>query len=72
MLGRAGIIYKDEAGKYFIDSETLIRPPYDIVIFADSVKYYKSDKILPSETKMIIAKKIKDELEAMSMLVELK
>jgi hypothetical protein len=41
ILGRSGIKYKDKENKYFIDSEMLVGPEFDLVIFSESVRYYK-------------------------------
>jgi hypothetical protein len=45
ILGRSGIKYKDKEKKYFIDSEMLVNPEFDLVIFSGSVRYYKDTSL---------------------------
>jgi hypothetical protein len=73
MLGRAGLVYKTKDNKYFVDSEVLVGPPYDVVIFADGVRYYgeeKKQEILSNEERQSIIKAVKAELESMGMSVQ--
>ena len=51
ILGRSGIKYRDKSNKYFIDSEMLVSPEFDIVIFSDSVRYYSNTSLLNPLTK---------------------
>jgi hypothetical protein len=52
ILGRAGLIYSDKKEKYFIDSEMLIGPQFDIVIYSGSVRpYNKGENTMLSESK---------------------
>lgn len=44
ILGRAGILYKDNNNKYLVDSEMLFGDYYDIVIYKDNIKFYNSIK----------------------------
>jgi hypothetical protein len=38
--GRTGVLYQDETGKYFIDSELLVGPDFDLVIYADRIRFF--------------------------------
>jgi len=51
ILGRSGIKYKNKSQKYFIDSEMLVSPEFDIVIFSDSVRYYNDTSLIHPLTK---------------------
>ncbi len=52
VLGRSGILYEEDNQKYYIDSEMLVGPEYNLVIYADNVKPYdKKDKRLISFDK---------------------
>jgi hypothetical protein len=73
MLGRAGIIYRDESDTYFLDSEHLVGSP-DVVVFMDNIRIAderKKDVIISYEKKKTIAQQVKAELEAMEMSVQL-
>lgn len=56
ILGRAGVLYKDNNIKYLVDSELLFGEDYDIVIYKDNIKYYNS--INDNE----ISEELKDEI----------
>jgi hypothetical protein len=74
MLGRTGVVYKADGVKYFINSEVLIAPPYDIVLYVDGIRYYdanQKDLPLSFTEKQRIAIEVKEELEYMGMRVEL-
>lgn len=67
ILGRAGMIYEDKGTKYFVDSEMLVGPEYDIVIYTGSIRPNKEENgVILSQTKKdeiisIIAKLLKSE-----------
>jgi hypothetical protein len=46
ILGRSGIKYRDKSNKYYIDSEMLVGPEFDLVIFSDSVRFYNDTSLL--------------------------
>ncbi len=74
MLGRAGIIYNDGTTKYFIDSESLLAPPYDVVIYVKRIRYFDNNarlKVLTNTEKLEIANKVKSELDDMGMTTDL-
>lgn len=70
LLERAGLLYYEGGNTYAVDSEMLFAPPYDIVIWTDSVSYHKSDKPISDRVKLEIINKIKSELERRGMSVE--
>lgn len=62
LLGRAGMIYKDQEMEYLIDSEMLSGGQFDWVIYSDMISHYdKGKKGLVDEQKKkeILAKVIK-------------
>lgn len=63
ILGRGGIKYTDKEKKYFIDSEMLVGPEFDLVIFSDSVRYYNdtslTNPVSDSEKKEIVKMVVK-------------
>ena len=74
MLGRAGIMYNDIKQQYYLNSECLVGPPYDVVIFVNDIYYYKNGQKLNSVSKKEseeIANQVKKELELRGMNVEL-
>ncbi len=61
--GRAGLIYKDDGLRYFIDSEMLVSDDYNIVVYPGSVYLLKGSqkiKVTGSEEKDILERAIKE------------
>ena len=73
MQGRSGIIYI-KSPKYYIDSEVLHPPPFDVVIWKDSLCRFEGENKYPVhsvEEKKLIVEEIMRELEDMNLKVEL-
>jgi len=51
ILGKAGVLYVDKDGEYFVDSEVLISPPFDLVIFSEGIEYYNMPSITITDEK---------------------
>jgi hypothetical protein len=61
ILGRAGIKYIDRDKRYFVDSEMLVGNEFDLVIYSDSVRYYKDiskSHPIPEDQKKEIVKMV--------------
>lgn len=51
ILGRAGILYEDKSGQYYINSEMLVGPEFDLVIYSDDVSVHNNNSDLVTEKK---------------------
>jgi hypothetical protein len=51
ILGKAGVLYRDKDGEFFIDSEILVSPPFDLVIFSDGIGYSNNPNGFITEEK---------------------
>jgi len=61
ILGRAGLKFTDKDQKYFVDSEMLVEGEFDLVIYSDSVRYYKDiskNYPIPEDQKKEIVKMV--------------
>lgn len=72
ILGRAGVLYKDNNIKYLVDSELLFGGEYQIVIFKHNIKYYDSSKEgeISEELKDDIVKNVCKLLQSSNFNVE--
>ena len=72
-LGRAGLTCFYDNKTFFIDSEMLVGPPYDIVIYSDGI-YLKKDKeklTVDDATRAAVMSFLKSELEKRQIKAEI-
>lgn len=60
ITGRAGLIYQENGKAIEIDSEMLVGPEYDIVIYAKSIKEWNDGKSVSGDEKNRILQNLKD------------
>ena len=46
-MGRAGILFKNGIDEYFIDSELLVGPKYDLVIYSKNIRFWDESNKTP-------------------------
>lgn len=66
LTGRAGLIYEEEGKIMHVDSEMLVGPSFDIVIYESSIQFWDPPfefETLNDEEKKRILKNIKSKLE---------
>jgi hypothetical protein len=73
VTGRAGLIYSEAGKSMRIDSEMLVGPTYDIVIYKDSIASweppFESESLTAEEKERILAN-VKAHLERQSYKVD--
>jgi hypothetical protein len=66
LTGRAGLIYEENGKSMRVDSEMLVGPTHDIVIYKDSIKSWAPPfeaEVIDNDTMARILKNIISELE---------